>query len=68
MRERAKLKEEIGQLQDERVKVAQQHEQDLALLAERQRQLQSQIEVNHQNELKQIYQKSDDALSAKNKG
>jgi len=67
VRENAKLKDEIAQLHDERVKNAQRHEQELALIAEKHRSLQAQIERNHQNELKQIFVKNDELVTEKNR-
>ena len=41
---------------------------DLALVVEKHRKVQGQLEVNHQNELKQIYQKNEETIVDKNRG
>jgi hypothetical protein len=67
LRDRAKLRDELDQLRDDRVKLTQKHEHNLTLIAEQHRKVQGQLEINHQNEIKQIYQKNEENIADKNK-
>ena len=66
--ENSKLKSEIERLANEKVKSAERHETELHLMADKHRKLLSQTELNHQHDIKEIYQKSEILLKERNQG
>jgi len=67
IRENAKLRTELEQMHDERVKTMQRHEREIGVLAEQHRKLEKQREISHQSEIKKVFLQSEEAISDKNK-
>ena len=68
VRENAKLRAQLEEMHDDRVKTAQRHEREISLLAEQHRKMEKQREISHQNEIKKIFLKNEEQIADKNKG
>jgi len=67
VRENAKLRAQLEEMHDERVKTAQRHEREISLLADQHRKMEQQREISHQNEIKKIFLKNEEQIADKNK-
>ena len=68
VRENAKLRAQLEEMHDDRVKTAQRHEREISLLADQHRKMEKQREISHQNEIKKIFLKNEEQIADKNKG